>query len=352
MPRFPMTLSPAEQAETEDEFVDLDFGACAACGSVQLMMLVDPEILYAHAHNTTAHSKTWREHHAALAEFVHAAQMPCAQPIMEVGGASGDLACLLFQHYPNYTILDMAPAMPNSPFPVTQGNCETCVFKAGSALILAHVFEHLYNPTTFITNCARHAVADIFISIPNMSTCDTVPIHVEHTFFVDASDVVRVFATAGYGLKARVDFREHSRFYHMRLTRSGIDHHAKDAVHALSSVHVSSACARKDATVGMMKARQAYFEGLHIPKDAFVAPGGPYGQILYYYTRCGIRGFLDNDKHKQGKRVYGTPHITQPFTMLEGIGAVDVFIYGGPYSNELCEQILSLNFNARVTLLK
>ena len=349
MPRFPMTLSPTNQPETEDEFVDLDFGACETCGSVQLMNLVDPEVLYAEAHNTTSHSATWRDHHSELARFILAAQT-VSRSCLEVGGASGDLASLVAEHFTRYTILDLAPAVSNPRFTVIQGNCETYAFEAGSVLVLAHVFEHLYNPTRFVANCARHAVADVFISIPNMSDCATVPIHVEHTFFIDSSDIVRIFASAGYSLQASLAFREHSHFYHMRLASNGND--ATAELQSNTAVSASSALARKVATVLMLKARQAYFLGLQIPDDAFVAPGGPYGQVLYYYSRCRIRCFLDNDIHKVGKRVYGTPHFVRPFTALLGSGAVAVYLYAGPYAMELRQQIEGINCNAQVILLE
>jgi hypothetical protein len=115
-----------------------------------------------------------------------------------------------------------------------------------------------------------------------------------------------------------------------------------------AGVSGSIAEARRNATVSMLKARQSYFESLHIPEGAFVSPGGLYGQVLYYYTRCNFRCFLDNDERKQGKRVYGTPHFVRSFKALEGAGPVGVFVYAGPYSNEIRQQISNFNHEASV----
>jgi hypothetical protein len=187
-----------------------------------------------------------------------------------------------------------------------------------------------------VAHCARDAVADVFISIPDMTASITVPIHVEHTFFVDSSDVVRVFASVGYVLCGSFDFQQHSQFYHMRRTDTSCRVPG-------AGVSGSIAEARRNATVSMLKARQSYFESLRIPEGAFVAPGGLYGQALYYYTRGKFRCYLDNDERKQGKRVYGTPHFVRSFKALEGAGPVDVFVYAGPYSVEIQQQISNLN---------
>jgi hypothetical protein len=309
------------------------------------MNLVDPAVLYTQAHNTTSHSKLWREHHLALARFILSAELPCIQPVVEVGGASGDLARLLVEQLPRYSILDMSPAVPNQQFPVIQGNCEDFVFDSGSALILAHVFEHLYNPRTFVAHCARDAVADVFISIPNMAASSTVPIHVEHTFFVDSSDIIRMFASAGYVLCGSFDFQQHSHFYHMRVAGKG------EPLMPCAGVSGPLAEARRNATVSLLKARQTYFESLHIPEGAFLSPGGLYGQVLYYYTRCKICCYLDNDECKQDKRVYGTPHFVRSFKVLEGAGPKAVFVYAGPYSLEIRKQITNFNREALITLL-
>jgi hypothetical protein len=347
MPHFPMTLSPTEQDATADEFVDLIFGACGTCGSEQLMSLVDPTILYAHAHNTTSHSRTWCDHHAALAEFILSAELSTERKVVEIGGASGDLARLLTTVLKNYLIMDMSPSIhADQKFKVVQGNCETSDFEPGCALVLSHVFEHLYNPATFALNCAKQRVSDVFISIPNMTACETVPIHVEHTFFVDTSDTTRVFAAAGYALHATLEFRSHSCFYHFRTAATPPQ--GRDA-HVTGGVILAPGRSRN--IVRMLEQRKCYFEDLRISDNSFVAPGGPYGQVLYYYTRCNIQGFLDNDQYKQRKRVYGTPHTTLPISALQTAGAVDVYLYGGPYTSELQERVLRTNSKVRLNIL-
>ena len=340
--RLPSTFSPTTQPCEEDKFIDAEFGACESCSSVQLMNLVDPKFLYAANHNQTSHSKTWQDHHQALADFISAGlKERCAETVVfEVGGASGDLARKLAHTCRSYTILELAiPPIKTCDVPFVEGNSETFIFPRGCTVILSHVFEHLYNPAVFVENCAAHGVTEVFISFPSMDLLDVVPIHIEHTYYADPDDIVALFSRFSYALAIAIDFRKHSHFYHF----------VKKASIATIAPRVDAA--RKDRILMQFQARKEKMSSLVIPENAFISPAGPYGQMLHYYAKCPIQGFLDNDVTKQHQRVYGTPYYALPFSVLEGKGAVPVFLHAGPYSAELIAQIQSINAEAQITLI-
>jgi len=77
-------------------------------------------------------------------------------------------------------------------------------------------------------------------------------------------------------------------------------------------------------------------------EHTFIVPGGHYGQLVYYYFKPSrFRGFLDNDKSKQGRYVYGTGHKAFPFETLKNFTgkSTRVLLYSGPYTSEIRKQL-------------
>ena len=59
---YPLSYYPKD---TPDDMrsEDCDIGLCNYCGTLQLMNLIDPNILYGCFHNNTSFSKKWMDHH-------------------------------------------------------------------------------------------------------------------------------------------------------------------------------------------------------------------------------------------------------------------------------------------------
>lgn len=340
MKGFPICAAPAIGPFEADVRADLNFCSCRRCGTVQLRNLVDPRVLYGSAHNSTTHSATWRAHHAAFADFCLRAGLAFHTHLVEVGGASGVLARLLADGFDHYNIIDLAEQdeslrhMTRVSF--TRGNCEVCDLPCGGAVIMSHVFEHLYNPRAFVANCAKMGVSDIILSIPDMEDAckkGIVPIHAEHTFYVDERSAAGVFGSGGYSVAARENFRQHSLFMH--FTRQGdVRHDAFD-----------SPDKRAALVIGTLESRRARASNLNIPDGAFIAPAGLFGQAIAYYASGseGIAGFLDNDPCKQGNRVYGHPHTVYPLDRIAKAGPVTVYVSAGPYTEEIAAQLREVN---------
>jgi hypothetical protein len=261
--------------------------------------------------------------------------------VIEVGGASGDLANhLLGNTFREYTILELSvPARKTCDAQFVEGNCENFTFPRGSVLILSHVFEHLYNPADFVNNCALNGVTDVFLSAPDMAVLEAVPIHIEHTFYVESKDIIGLFSRSSYTLNRAFSFRDHSQFMHFSYNTE------------TTPMRPEYDGARQDRVVRAMMERKQKFESLTIPAGSFISPAGPYGQMLQYYAKSTVlRGFLDNDLSKQRRRVYGTPNEVFPFSAVPGSGPVVIILHAGPYSNELSEQIRSINHEAEIVL--
>jgi hypothetical protein len=299
------------------------------------MTLVDQNILYACPHNDTSTSKVWKEHNSRFSQFISPYLDP-ESSVIDIGGATGNLGRILRDHVKSYTIMDIAQ-YTSEEFTFIQENCEKYKFKSSDTIIMSHVFEHLYSPLDFIENCKNNNVENIFLSHPVMFTnTNILPIDTEHTYFADDLDVKKMFAIHGYSCDANGYLPNHSYFLKFKLTNS------RENVDNLRP-H------RTDLILDKFIKRANILEKVKLEGNIFVAPAGPYGQMVSYYTKYNnIIGFLDNDVNKQGKRVYGTPFTTLPFHVLEGLDRPKVLIYARHHSEELSKQIKSINQSADI----
>jgi len=316
-------------------FSDQVFGSCTECGTVQLMTLIDPAILYNSNHNETYNTPTWKLHHESFARFI--LENKVGDRVIEVGGNPNILQPML--KHGNYSIMNMCPPENGTTdIPFILGNCETYVFDASTDIIMSHVFEHLYDPSVFIRNATDRGVNKIFISIPNMDallkTDNPNCVTNEHTFFVNHCLIKTLFLTHGYECENSEDFKDHSCFFLFTKMHKTLPliHHIQYGKYYLS---------RFTKILQDLETTQTY-QQIADYDHTFIVPGGHYGQMVYYYLKPPVfHGFLDNDKSKQGKYVYGTGHRAFSFEMLNSFFGkrTCVFMYSGPYTQEIRKQL-------------
>ncbi len=333
----PTTCSPTNAPPETDTRADMEVGTCVACGCPQLRTLVDPDHLYASPHNGTTETPTWSAHHKAFAEFVRAQGV---ETLLEVGGSSGSLSCHLPKSI-SYTCMDFCSHIDPTVRSI-QANCETYDYTNVETLCMSHVFEHLYSPREFVARIAPH-VRTVVLSVPNMqhllSIGSSSILFFEHTYFVDKDFLIWLFARYGYRLRETVEWRTHSIFLAFE----------RGPVEIPSLVPRTSLSARLKE---IHDDRLQRCKSLVIPVDAFLAPAGHMGQLLYTLTRPqSIRGFLDNDPTKQGRRVYGTPTLVYPMHHLANYTCPTVYLYAGVYAEEIAAKLLTHNPSTQIHIV-
>ena len=338
IPDVPITCSPTTMPVETDVLRDTTMCVCVQCGCVQLKTLVDPTILYGVSHNETAETPTWKEHHARFSRFVADQHV---ERLLEIGGSSGSLYNHLTKDV-DYTCLDMCDT-PNAPFKFIQGNCETYDFSTIECICMSHVFEHLYNPRTFVENISPH-VKKVILSIPNMNHLLSIRspsiVFNEHTYFVDKSTMEWLFGQSHYVLRDFAEFKSHSLFMVFEKSSTSIEIPLVNRPHIAQSMK---------AIFDDMTRR---FSSMAVVDGAFIAPAGHMGQLVYSQTKPKhLSGFLDNDTAKQGRRVYGTPFYAHRFDTLKGLDAPTVYLYAGVYSDEISRQISSINSSAQIYII-
>ena len=345
---LPFTFLPTIEDISSDIVITLTIYTCEVCGCAQLKHLLDPAILYGVPHNTTQDTPTWKQHHTIFAEFLCKLIAGPAK-IIEIGGYSGVLANLVLQQRKDiqYTIMDLCDTNPNiEHVEFINGNGETSNIDKDSVVVLSHVFEHLYEPHAFIENMNRNKIQNIFISIPNMKVLldrkNMAVINKEHTFYCGYEDILYIFSKGGYRCKSTESFIDHSLFFHF----------IKDTATATATATATINKFLRGYPIDMYsvyETNRILISNLIIEEPFFIVPAGLYGQLIYYFLkdtyRSNILGFLDNDIHKIGKRLYGTPNSIFKMNKVAEYSTVTVLITTTPYTKEIIKQLTSYNNN-------
>jgi FlaA1/EpsC-like NDP-sugar epimerase len=100
--------------------------------------------------------------------------------------------------------------------------------------------------------------------------------------------------------------------------------------------------------------REKKYKNVKIDNEnkTFIFPAGHYGQLAYYFLNDDIKkkieGFIDGDKFKIGKRVYGTKYYTFEKYEISKYENVNIIICSERYRNEMIDEIKILNKNAKI----
>jgi hypothetical protein len=335
---IPISFSPPINDYSTDIYSNQEYYYCEKCGCVQIGNLIDPDILYKNAHNITFNTPTWNKHHIEFSNFV-LDKVKDEDTITEIGGMSGILSSHILKARPDikYTCMDICDISDELPGVVfKQGNCEDYNFEGTKTITLSHVFEHLYNPSKFVENISKSNVNSVILSIPNLEELlnnkNINSLHFEHTYYVDKSYIEWLFSKNGYILNTMHLFGKHSLFLHFIKKEH-------------TPIELYNNTILKNKFLELLSIRNK-IASTKIEPNSFIIPAGHFGQQIYTLCKPGtLLGFIDNDTSKQSFRVYGTPYTVYPFSKLNEYDNVNVYVYAGPYTNELKEQLKSYKVN-------
>jgi hypothetical protein len=347
---YPINMGQTTESPSEDKTTTVTFWGCGYCGCVQLQDLIDPIVLYANSHNMTFNTPTWSAHHTQFAEFI-SNEVSAKLEYFEIGGHSGILAKKMIEKgVQRYSILDICNNPPDiSGVEFINANCETFTYKPNTAVILSHVFEHLYNPRAFLQKLSSAGVESILLSNPNMEMWlnTNVPsfLHIEHTYYCDSTFLCYLMNEYGYECVNEKIFKSHSVFYHFRLQKE-----------KMNSIDITTrAPVLLDTFKLYYERRDTFFKSLSLTSPFFIFPAGHYGQLTYLNIKPYLHNFicfLDNDPSKVDTRVYGTTGMTQnPACLKDYIEKpVTVILLASVYSAEIKEQLTAIH--PRITFIE
>ena len=349
---FPVFMGCTHGPASDDVLSDMCWSISRSSGLIQLDQLLPLELLYPEAHGSGAVGGIWRRHHQEFASFVHAFA-PTA--VLEIGGSHGVLA-LEYQQLQDIVWHIVEP----NPMPVagcratfTKGffSRQTPLPCSFDMVTHSHVLEHIYHPLAFFEDVSKVLAVGgmLCFTLPHMevmlerkySNC----LNFEHTLYLTEPYLEMLLARHGFELVRKAYFMEdHSIFYAARKTgaaraytlpaglyqknKKTFDDYVQYFRQLVTNLnHRLAAC---DAPV--------YIFGAHVFTQYLVAFGLATGKI---------RGVLDNDAAKWGKRLSGTRLIVESPRALAGIIQARVILKVGAYAQEIKADIFE-NINRDV----
>jgi 2-polyprenyl-3-methyl-5-hydroxy-6-metoxy-1,4-benzoquinol methylase len=312
---------------------------------LQLKKLSPLEILY-QAQHAGAVGGIWMEHHLRFAHFLNKFK---PTSVLELGGAHGILATRYSELKDiSWTILEPNPA------PVI--GCKAKFIKgffdenfkhdeSFDAVVHSHVFEHIYKPNDFMRYLAGF-MADgkrLIFSIPNMQVMlerkYTNCINFEHTVFLTEVYVEYLLAKHGFRLDAKEYFMDDHSIFYSAVRDVTIDPTPlPDGLYEKNKkLYLDYINYHKELISDLNEKVQAstqpvYLFGAHVFAQYLIEMGLDTKKIV-----C----LLDNDKNKQGRRLYGTNLKVESPQILSNVIRPNIILKAGIYNKEISEDILA-----------
>jgi 2-polyprenyl-3-methyl-5-hydroxy-6-metoxy-1,4-benzoquinol methylase len=316
---------------------------CNKCNSAQTKYLIPLEYLYQISHNQLV-GDIWEQHHYDYANFIikHNTEFN----ILEVGAGNMKLAKNIIdicQGILNYTSLDINLPKERDPrFNYIASSFENIEnLHKFDTIIISHVFEHFYEPKNIVKMFSDNFIKDVFISLPDFESYVKNGIYnvlnIEHTFYIDKQLMQNLFGTFGFELINCESFRTHSIFYHFKQKEKiiNVQHNTitrKDFDNYINNIKWNAE-------------RFNFF--LKDEPNSYIFPCHTYIQTLVIFglNLSKIKGVIDNNHEKIGKRLYGTNLICYNFTEIISDNNVFLLLVGGLYNIEIEKELKNINFS-------
>jgi hypothetical protein len=330
---FPIFMGAVRHDIKDDVFADMSWVISKNSGIIQLENLIPLHTLYSESHGAGTIGKLWNAHHQSFANFISQFN---PSSIFEIGGGNGILSGIYNGQSLSWTILDPNPsANLNNKARFITGffNEDFNYDDSFDAVVHSHVFEHIYYPHNFMGHLS-HFIAEgkyLIFSIPNLIEMlrrkYTNTINFEHTIFLTEPYIEFLLSKYGFRLLKKEYFMEdHSVFYATikdnsvkinELYQEYISHHKKfiDILNYYMSTYQ----------------QKAYLFGAHIFTQYLIGFGINTNNII---------SILDNDKNKQGKRLYGTSLMVNSTEILRKDEYPIVVVSASAYNEEIKNDIL------------
>lgn len=345
---FPIKMGCTNQPIEKDKFADMVWGY-SDNGIVQLTRLLPLNELYDTSHSPGTIGKVWENHHLKFSNFIRSDIEN--NKVLEIGGASG----ILVDHFTKENIefkWDIVEPS-NQHFNDRRINHYKLLFEEFKnydqydIVVHSHLFEHVYHPINFLkkVNKLLKVGGLQFISLPNMhywlENGYSNSLNFEHTFYYNFAILKQFFDNAGFEILEYVE-GQHSLFFKLKKIKNTISEKQNSNLknHNSKSIFLNYI---KDlqSSVELINNKGKEFNkvflfGAHIFSQTLINLG---------IKNELIEGILDNDPTKHGKRLYGTEKKVFSPTILKNLNKTLVVVKAGIYSNEINQQLETLNPN-------
>jgi predicted SAM-dependent methyltransferase len=338
IPNYPINFSCVDTPQYKS--IELSYSICKDCGTIQLDKLASLEDLYGVNHNTVIVGATWEKYFNIFASNIK--ELIKEKTILEVGCPTAKIASRSSEFKKWYIV------QPNSNVNIENVEFIDSYFDDSlkvdnvDVIIHSHVFEHIYEPNSFLKKCNSILKEDgiMYFGVPNMeviardSLAPFCGVMLEHNIFYNIENISYLLKLNGFDIVDITEYEKHSIFFHCKKGKINKGELKVD-------IH--------DCFMGSLKYYETFIQECNkvisnSDKEVYIFGAGYNSQLI---LNMGLNidkvvGILDNSKDKQGKFLYGTNlEIFSP-SILKDKECI-VILKNGYYSREIKEQLLVIN---------
>lgn len=339
----------AETDVSEDLFSDMIWQKSVATGNIQLKELIPLDILYSRNHNPGSIGKMWIDHHKRFSTFI---KEDSYKNVLEIGGSTGNLFKNFIDEGEDFSWNVLEPSgvfISEDPrVKVISNYFEEHDFKTNKfdTIVHSHVLEHTYDPMKFISKSSS-ILEDgglHYISIPNMEywlqSGFTNTLFFEHTFFINLKILECILSLNNFVIE-RTIISDHSIFVKSRKDSKVKPQDRNQYFYFPEKIFLNYI---KNLTDDLENLNESVGD-----EECFLFGAHVFSQTLFSMgLKSKVNCILDNDKNKQGKRLYGTDLIVKDPSIISDYKYPKVILRAGVYTDEIRQQLLSINPNVKV----
>lgn len=354
---FPVFMGCTEKDFSEDEFMDMNFFISRQSGLLQINPLPSLETLYSYSHGSGTVGSIWTDHHKRLAEFIHQYE---PKTVLEIGGGSGILSV-------NYHKLNSDVAWSIiEPNPTPVENCRAnfitqffdenfSVENPMDMVVHSHTLEHTFDPDLFIKTISELLPVGkkLIFSVPNLMTMFSRyyinALNFEHTVLLTEPYINFLLEKNNFKIINKQYYMEdHSIFFaaekveFIEITKFPTDIYSQNKLLLTNYIDYYKNLIDKFNSILKNTDKPVYIFGAHIFSQLLINRGLDTSNII---------SVLDNDKNKQGKRLYGSKLYVESPYVLKNLKNPIVVLKASNYGPEIKADILN-NINESVIFLE
>ena len=343
---FPINQDTTDEPEKKDLLMNLRYDICRDSGVIQVRNLPTEELLYNTEHSRSI-GKTWQDHHREFASFIEKSN---PHEVFEIGGGSGYI-----EKYYNESRIERTKWVILEPNPDPADGCHAEyvigffdekyeIPERFDTIVFSHLFEHIFRPDSFMGALAASMQSGkkLIFSIPDMRAMlknkQTNTLNFEHTFYLAEPYVDYLLQKNRIKTVRKEHYRQHSIFYSCEYDKNmdtavscpDLYEENKRLFSEFTKEHESFA---RDVMgrLPSVSEHNVYLFGAHLFSQFLIAFG---------IDEHAVKSILDNDRHKQGRRLRGCGLICESPEVLRSDREPIVILRAGTYQQEIKRDIL------------
>jgi len=347
--KLPLLNVCIRQPKLKDIFINVSIAISYRYGFIQFTHVLPIDFIYSISPNSSIICDVWGDHHHHFANFIKKFN---PKSVLEIGGNNGILSTY-FTDVLWYNIDPLGVENPDSNAILIKEffNENFQPTFEYDTIVHSHTIEHMYNIPKFVKDLSEKLKPEQYVifSMPNLMEMFkrhfTNSLTLEHTVIIEEDALEYIFNTFNFKLQEKQYFKEaHSIFYCFKRVDYTVEckpliHRYKTNRDLVRSFFIRNKKICSTLNKKIKDRNNVYIFGAHVST-----------QFLINFGLCvdDIKGILDNDTDKIGKRLYGTSlYVRTPETLSSAQDAI-VILHASNYTEEIKQQLNRINSNITI----